>query len=114
MADLVGQNIIVELLGQDGMATVFRAYNALLDRGIAIKVIDKRVIKPDIEQKILKHFGREVKFLAKIELRDILNIHDKRRGIFKFAIAMEYKPGGTFKKFTGSTMPYQEADNNEF
>jgi serine/threonine-protein kinase len=39
VGETVGRYRIVEQLGQGGMATVFRAYHAPLDRDVAIKVL---------------------------------------------------------------------------
>ena len=77
MSDLVGQSLgkyrIVELIGAGGMGEVYRAYDATLDREVAIKVLPEAVARdPDR----LVRFQREARAVAKLAHPNILEIWD--------------------------------------
>ena len=66
----VGENIgayrILEQLGQGGMATVYKAYHAALDRYVALKVLHPAFNEdPNFEAR----FQREARLVAKLEHR---------------------------------------------
>ncbi len=68
MAFVIGESVgpyrITEQLGQGGMATVYRAYHANLDRYVAIKVLHP-AFKED--PTFLARFQREAQIVAKLE-----------------------------------------------
>ena len=73
----VGENVgpyrIVEQLGQGGMATVFKAYHAALDRYVAIKVLHP-AFKED--PNFLARFQREARVVARLEHPNIVPVYD--------------------------------------
>jgi serine/threonine-protein kinase len=72
-----GENIgpyrIIDQLGQGGMATVFKAYHAALDRYVAIKVLHP-AFKED--PSFLARFHREARIVAKLDHPNITPIYD--------------------------------------
>ena len=73
----VGENVgpyrIIEQLGQGGMATVYKAYHASLDRYVAIKVLHPAFSEdPSFEAR----FRREARVVAKLEHPNIVPIYD--------------------------------------
>ena len=62
MSGLIGQNFgryqILELLGEGGMATVYKAYDTRLEREVAIKVIRRDAFSLDDMEMMLKRFER--------------------------------------------------------
>ena len=80
MPDLVDQFVdryhILELLGQGGMAVVYKAHDTLLGRDVAIKFIREGAIMPDKLANTLKCFEREAKAMAQMEHSNIISIHN--------------------------------------
>jgi serine/threonine protein kinase len=110
MNNLVGQSLgryrILEMLGEGGMASVYKAYDTSLERNVAIKVI--RTEKGQDEH-FLHRFVRESKALAKLSHPNIVHINDfgEQDGIPY--VVMDYLPGGTLIEKMGNPLPYQEA-----
>ncbi len=77
---LIGQTFerykIIELLGEGGMATVYKAYDPRLDREVAIKVIRRDAFPVDQTEMLLKRFERESKSLAKLSHPNIVGVLD--------------------------------------
>jgi serine/threonine protein kinase len=71
--EVVGPYRIIDQIGQGGMATVFKAYHAALDRYVAIKVLN-----PAIQQDpgFLARFQREARIVAKLDHPHIIPIYD--------------------------------------
>ena len=113
MADLVGKTLgryqILELLGQGGMATVYKADDTLLERDVAVKVIRRDAFPAEILDVILKRFEREAKTLAKISHPNIVQVIDYGEYEGDPYLVMVYLPGGTLKDRMGQPIPWQEA-----
>ena len=105
----LGRYQILELLGAGGMATVYKADDARLERQVAIKVIRREVFSPDEMDMILKRFEREAKSVAGLSHPNIVGVIDY--GEFEGApyLVMEYLPGGTLKDRLGQPIPWQDA-----
>ena len=112
MAGLVGQNIgryqVVEKIGQGGMATVYRGFDTRLERNVAIKVIRTNAIPAEKHAQVLKRFEREAKALARMSHQSIVKIYDYGEYAGAPYLVMEYLPGGTLERWTGTPRPYRE------
>ena len=64
IGDTVGPYRITDQVGQGGMATVYKAYHANLDRYVAFKVLHS-AFKED--PNFLERFRREAQIVAKLE-----------------------------------------------
>src|SRR5215213_6780711 len=77
MGDLAGQNLgpyrLLEQLGAGGMATVYSAYHAAMDRYVAIKVLPRHLAR---DPNFHARFMREARTIARLEHRHILTVHD--------------------------------------
>jgi len=62
---------VMEQLGKGGMASVYRAYEAALDRYVALKVLPKEFLHDDT---FAERFQREAKVIAKLEHANIIPI----------------------------------------
>ncbi len=113
MAGLIGQNFgryqILELLGEGGMATVYKAYDTRLEREVAIKVIRREAFPPDEMEMILKRFEREAKSLGRLSHPNIVGVIDYGEHEGSPYLVMVYLSGGTLKDQLGKPMPWQQA-----
>ena len=110
MADIIGTMMgryqILALLGEGGMAAVYKAYDTRLARQVALKVITDTRQESD---HFLKRFEREAKSLAKLSHPNIVGVHDYGEHDGHPYIVMEYLPNGTLKKFMGLPINYRRA-----
>jgi tRNA A-37 threonylcarbamoyl transferase component Bud32/tetratricopeptide (TPR) repeat protein len=102
----VGAYEIVEKLGKGGMATVYKAYHAALDRHVAIKVLHA-TFKDD--ESFLRRFAREAKVVARLEHIHIVPVYDFAEHDGYPYLVMRYIEGETLKDRMGQgTLPKSE------
>ena len=94
----VGENVgpyrIIEQFGQGGMATVFKAYHASLDRYVALKVLHPAFNQdPNFEAR----FQREARVVAKLEHPNIVPIYDYAEHEKRPYLVMKFIEGITLK-----------------
>jgi tRNA A-37 threonylcarbamoyl transferase component Bud32 len=93
-----GENIgpyrIIAQLGQGGMATVFKAYHAALDRYVALKVLHPAFFE---DQSFIGRFQREARVVAKLEHPNIVPIYDYSEAEKRPYLVMKYIEGETLK-----------------
>jgi len=98
----IGENVgpyrVIAQLGQGGMATVYKAYHASLDRYVAIKVLHP-AFKEDTT--FLARFQREARVLAKLEHPNIIPIYDFADHEGHPYLVMKYVEGETLKARLG-------------
>lgn len=94
----VGENIgpyrITEQLGQGGMATVYKAYHAALDRYVALKVLHPAFHE---DQTFIARFQREARVVAKLEHPNIVPVYDYAEHEMRPYLVMKYIEGDTLK-----------------
>ncbi|MBL6980949.1 MAG: protein kinase [Anaerolineales bacterium] len=107
---LVGQTLggyrLVERLGQGGMATVYKAYEAALGRYVAVKVLPQFFAR---DPSFMRRFQREAKAVAQLSHPNIVPIHTYGEHGNITYIVMQYIEGGTLKKSRGNVMNSAEA-----
>ena len=81
-----------EELGHGGMATVYRAYDPLFQRKVALKIINRELLD-DLE--IRAGFERETRILAKLEHAAIVPVYDVDRDNNQLFFVMRYMSGGS-------------------
>ncbi len=94
VGETVGSYRVIAQLGQGGMATVYKAYHANLDRYVAIKVLHP-AFKEDTT--FLARFQREARVLAKLEHPNIVPIYDFAQHEGQPYLVMKYIEGDTLK-----------------
>ncbi len=90
----VGPYQIIEQLGSGGMATVFKAYHANLDRFVAIKVLHP-AFKQD--PNFLARFQREARIVAKLQHPAIVPVYDFNEHSGQPYLVMRFIDGETLK-----------------
>ena len=98
VGETLGPYRITEQLGQGGMATVFKAYHAALDRYVAIKALHP-AFKDDVN--FLARFQREARVVAKLDHPSIVPIYDFAEHEGRPYLVMKFIEGETLKARLG-------------
>src|SRR5436190_17140668 len=99
---MLGVYRIISQIGQGGMATVYKAYQASMDRNVAVKVLPRQLAEsPEFTQR----FQQEARIIAKLEHPHILPVFDygENDGITYFV--MRYLEAGTLKEKMQESRP---------
>jgi serine/threonine-protein kinase len=91
---MVGPYRITEQLGQGGMATVYKAYHAALDRYVALKVLHPAFLE---DPNFLARFQREARLVAKLDHPNIVPIFDYAEHEGRPYLVMKFIEGETLK-----------------
>lgn len=94
----VGPYRVMEKLGQGGMATVYKAYHASLDRYVALKVLHPAFLE---DPNFLARFQREARLVAKLEHTNIVPIYDFADHDGQPYLVMKFVEGETLKALLG-------------
>jgi len=99
MANLEGTELgpyrVLEQIGSGGMATVYRAYHATMDRYVAIKVLPEQMSQ---DPELISRFRREAQVIAKLEHAHILPVYDYGESTGRLYLVMRYIAAGTLKE----------------
>lgn len=93
---LDGRYEIHELLGQGGMAYVYRAYDRIENRWVAIKILKEELSD---NSDFLRRFRNESKAIAVLSHPSIVKVYDVSFGDRIQYIVMEYVDGITLKQY---------------
>ncbi|HRE46646.1 MAG TPA: protein kinase [Aggregatilineales bacterium] len=88
----LGQYEITALLGEGGMATVYRAHQTSVRRDVAVKIIESKLA---CNPEFIRRFERETMTIAALDHSHILKIHDFGREDNLLHLGMELKSGGS-------------------
>jgi serine/threonine-protein kinase len=86
---------IIEELGVGGMATVYRAYDPLFEREVALKVLKRELLE---EPELRERFERETKIVAKLEHAAIVPVYDVGYDNGQLFYVMRYMTGGSLSE----------------
>lgn len=89
----LGQYTLVSVIGEGGLATVYKAHQTNLDRWVAVKVLHSK------DQNVLARFEREAKTVAQLRHRNILMVYEYGLTDDRPYIAMEYVEEGTLENY---------------
>jgi hypothetical protein len=93
-----GQNLgayrIIEQIGRGGMATVYKAFHAAMDRYVAIKVLPRELAA---SPEFTGRFRREARTIANLEHPHILPVYDSGESDGVAYLVMRYLEAGTLK-----------------
>ena len=94
--EVIGPYKIVEQLGRGGMANVYKAYHANLDRHVALKVLHPNFLE---DPNFLARFEREAKVVARLEHPNIIPVYDYSKFENRPYLVMKYVEGYTLKSW---------------
>ena len=86
---ILGEYVLLNILGKGGMGVVYRARHRLMDRVVALKTLPPATIKPDSVQR----FYREVKAAARLSHPNIVTAFDAGEHAGTHYLVMEYVVG---------------------
>jgi serine/threonine-protein kinase len=97
--DLIGKTLgnyqIIKELGRGGMAVVYKAYQATLNRHVAIKILPPQL---SFDEQFVERFQREARAAAGLRHPNIVVIHDVGHSDGVYYIVMEFLEGRTLKQ----------------
>ena len=99
---------VLELIGVGGMATVYRAYDSIDDRTVAIKILKDEFLA---NEEFRRRFKNESKAIAVLSHPNIVKVYDVNFGDRLQYIVMEYVEGITLKEYieTKKQIDWREA-----
>ncbi len=100
---LLGNRYELEaLIGQGGMAHVYRARDRVLGRSVAIKILRPEYVS---DENLLARFQREARAAAALLHPNIVSVYDVGQDGDRHYIVMEYMPGPTLKEVIRQRAP---------
>ena len=96
-SSIIGQTLgnkykIVELLGKGGMATVYKGYQAGIDRYVAIKILPPH---PGQDDEYIRRFEQEARLIARLQHPHILPVYDYGADGEILYLAIAFVEGGS-------------------
>ncbi|MBN1565410.1 MAG: protein kinase [Anaerolineae bacterium] len=112
MADLtgttLGQYTLAALIGQGGMAAVYRAHQTSMDRDVALKVMAPELAK---NQEFVARFEREARVIARLQHPHILPVIDFGRDGEHIYLVMRYVQGSILsERLIKTTLTVQQVE----
>lgn len=103
----IGHYEIQSLIGAGGMGEVYLAYDLMLDRRIAVKILPPQFTEDDVQ---VQRFEREARAASALNHPNIITIHEVGRAEDVHFIATEFVAGLTLrKKIADRNMSLKEA-----
>ncbi|MCA9663420.1 MAG: serine/threonine protein kinase, partial [Myxococcales bacterium] len=103
----IGRYPILRRLGAGGMGVVYAAYDEVLDRKVAIKVLRPSVI--DVDGRRRDRLLREAQAMARITHPNVVTVHDVGTTGDQIFVAMEFVAGATVQEWLAAEeRPWQE------
>src|SRR5258708_3350943 len=94
IVQLIDQYEILEMIGQGGMSTVYKALDTQLQRPVAIKLMHSHLTdKPDFQSRFLAE-GRAI---ATLDHPGIIRVHEVALRDHQLFLVMDYVEGGTLR-----------------
>ena len=91
----LGKYQISEEIGRGGMGAVYKGYDPLLDRTVAVKILAPHLVW---EQAFLERFLREARAAARLQHPNIIPVHDVGQEGDNYYFVMAYLPGPSLKQ----------------
>ena len=111
MAEMIGKRyVVIKLIGEGGMADVYLAFDTILKREVAIKVLRGELNNDPVN---LRRFQREASAITNLSHPNIVEVYDVGEDNSRNYIVMEYVAGKTLKQLVKSrgAMEADEAVN---
>ena len=106
--DKIGKYQIRRLLGQGGMGEVYLAFDPVIEREVALKVLSAEVANSDAA---LQRFLREARAIGRLNSPHIVAVYDVDQSNNRYFIVMELLSGGSVADLAErhGILPWNEA-----
>ncbi len=106
LGKIIGKFRLDAVLGEGGMGIVYRAWDMVLERPVALKMIHRQYTPNEIS---FRRFLAEAKILAKLDHPNIVPVHDLLEHEGSWFIVMQYVEGMTLAQIIEheGPLPYQ-------
>jgi eukaryotic-like serine/threonine-protein kinase len=98
----IGKYHIIELVGEGAMGVVYRASDSVLDRTVAIKVMNESIAR---QEDLRKRFLHEAQAAASLQHPNVVSIYDMGEVEGHMFIAMEFVDGVDLEKLLETNQP---------
>ena len=112
-ASYIGRYELKSKSGEGASGVVYRAYDPVLDRDVAIKKAKAETLSDDELELVVEEFYHEAMIAGKFAHQNIVTIYDVvNNGIFDYMV-LEYVPGRSLQDYMDATGPleFEEALN---
>lgn len=99
----LGRYTVLHVLGEGGMGVVCAAYDAMLDRKVALKLLRFRT-----RERAGKRLLREARAIARLSHPNIVSVYDAGQIGDELFVAMEYIEGQTLRQWQREERPWTE------
>ncbi len=99
---LGGRYRLIDVIGDGGMARVFRAEDERLSRIVAVKILHQQYLGQD---EFIRRFEQEARLAAGLAHPNIVSIYDVGRDEDTYFIVMEYVEGSSLKEVIAREAP---------
>ena len=101
----IGRYQLEDKLGEGASGVVFRAYDPVMDRDVAIKSAKADILTEEQIKEVIEEFHYEAKIAGKYAHENIVTIYDVIRHDRLDHIVMEYVPGRSVQDYMKATGP---------
>ena len=98
----IGKCRIEQVIGVGGMGTVYKVRHLLLDKIVALKLLNPALVQGDSGKELIERFIREAQAAAKLEHPNIVPIYDVGAEGGIYYIVMQFISGGTLLDLIGT------------
>ncbi len=108
----LGKYPISEIIGKGAMGIVYRGYDPVIKRPVAIKTIRKELIDDDDKTETLSgRFRREAQAAGTLNHPGIVSVYEYGEDAQHAYIAMEYVEGNSLREYLSNGSPFDEHDS---
>ncbi len=104
---IAGRYELQDLIDQGGMGSVWRGFDAVLDRPVAVKLILQQAVAPHLAEVFVKRFQREARITAKIQHPGVPQVYDAvlDDSLERLYLVMELVDGAPLHKWLAPGRP---------
>jgi serine/threonine-protein kinase len=108
----LGKYPISDVIGKGAMGIVYRGYDPVIKRPVAIKTIRKELIDDDDKSETLSgRFRREAQAAGTLNHPGIVSVYEYGEDAQYAYIAMEYVEGSSLREYLANGSPFDEHDS---